>query len=143
MGFLNILGYIGIGLLAALLLSIIDISVSGKKITLIDEDGNYAGNTSEINIYRAYITAVIELLAVGTVMLCVLARMSVFKALGIAALGAIVYLIAVGIFDHIIAKAIKAKSDEDKEAIMYFFFAVTCLLNGAGFAVLVHFWGWF
>ena len=143
MGFLNILGYIGIGLGAAILSFIIDVLISRSKTTIVDDNGSYAGKIFDVNILGAYVMSVIELLIIGTVMLCVIAHLRVLMAIGIAFAGAVVYLIVMGILNMILQKAWKAKTEEDKEAVMGLFYIITCLLNGAGFAVLVSVWGWF
>lgn len=143
MGFLNILGYIGIGLAAAVLLFFIDMLTSKVRRPCVDENGNYVGDELDLSIGMAFVKTVLEMLIIGAVMLCNLAHLKVLLAIGIAFLGAIVYSIVVAILDHIIVKVWKCKDDEDKEAVMGLFCIITCLLNGAGFGILVHHWGWF
>ena len=140
MGFLQIMGYIGIGLGSAVLLSIIDVLISRVKMTYIYGESNF--NEFDVNFYRAAVVAVFELFAIGALMLYIMANLPLLMALGIAAIGTVVYSVVSAVINSIIAKKTNLK-DDDKELLTLLFYIITCLLNGAGIAVLLAFKGVF
>ena len=148
MGLLNILGYIGVGLVSTAILMGISYAMSRPKETILLGEGENMnvikqrgeGSWTVANFFSAIIMCVIAVL-----LLFNLAHFSVFKSIGLGALGGIILELVIWIVVAIFLLTGKNKHTVEegvvKSGLPINF--INCLLSGTGFAILVAVWGWF
>lgn len=138
MGFLNILGYIGVGLAAAGIFIGISFAMSRLNETVLYEDGSTSKERGDGDWVRAYVISVVILWAASILLLYNLAHFSVLKSIG---LGLLFNVIAVFIIIPLLTAITKKSKSKDIEFKIST--TINSLLNGAAFAILVSVWGWF
>ena len=144
MGFLNILGYIGIGLVSTAILMGISYAMSRPKETILLGEGENMnvikqrgeGDWTVANFFSAIIMCVIAVL-----LLFNLAHFSVFKSIGLGVLGGIVLELVIWIAVLLPLHKYTTEESVDKSGLPINL--INCLLSSIGFAVLVAVWGWF
>ena len=148
MGLLNILGYIGVGLVSTAILMGIIYAMSRPKETILLGEGenmNVIKQRGEGSWIVAVFFLTIIMAVIATLLFFNLANFSIFKSIGLGVLSAIVLGILVAIISiafYYLAVRSKTKKDEDENWCFIASFIIS-LLNGTGIAVLIAAWGWF
>lgn len=140
MGFLNILGYIGVGLAAALILLLISYLWSRPKETVLYEDGSTSKGRGDGNWTLASWFPIFTFCIISTLLLINLAHFSILKSIGLGLLSDIAIVVLLSSVMNILYKNIKRMTEN---STFLFLTIIFCTLNGAGFAILASVWGWF
>ena len=141
MGILNILGYIGVGLVVALILMGISFAMSRPKQTVVDGNYNIIGKQRGDGDWAGACAVSFLIMCVFvTLLLFNLAHFSIIKSIGLGVLASLAITILMLVIVYVFYKNIKRMTDHTLWLVLAF---ILCALNGAGFAVLVSVWGWF
>lgn len=145
MGFLNIIGYIGVGLLAAGIFLLASYYLSRPKKTYLYKDGNIGKARGNGSWNIAFGFALFGFCIITALLLINLTRLFIIISivLGVLAGVALNFLFfMVSKITEIITRKPKVKLSVFNR-IFFISTAIICLLNGAGFAILTYIWGWF
>ena len=143
MGFLNILGYIGVGLVSTAILMGISYAMSRPKETILLGEGenmNVIKQRGEGDWIGASFFSAIIMCVISSLLLYNLAHFSIFKSIGLGVLATV----AISFLTLVVAAIVLTVRKKNNIAKAFFPICLTiCALNGIGIAVLIAVWGWF
>ena len=144
MGFLNILGYIGVGLVSTAILMGISYAMSRPKETILLGEGenmNVIKQRGEGDWTVASFFSAIIMCVIAVLLLFNLAHFSIFKSIGLGALGGIILELVILIV--VLLSLHKYTTEESVKKAGFPLNLINCLLSSIGFAILVAVCGWF